>query len=138
MKIWNGFGSEHSANLVMIGRFKETSEAKRVKEIIDRLTEQAMDEGEMPRFDAALRHQRYSEPMSKLLNEFRIYSVGSIELEQLQYDVSHEVQDNAIIFKTDEIDISVFIKILIDKGARIEIYSAHDFPDTEKGQGGTS
>ncbi len=138
MKIWTGFGSEHSANLVVIGRFKEASEAKQVKEIIDRLTEQAMDENEIPRFDAALRHRRYSEPMSKLLNEFRIYSVGPTELEQLQYDVSHEVKDNTIIFKTDEVDISAFIKILIDKGARIEIYSAHNYPDTEKEQGGTS
>lgn len=138
MKIWTGFGSEHSANLVMIGRFKEASKAKQVKEMIDRLTEQAMDEDEMPRSDAAPRHRRYSEPMSKLLNEFRIYSVRPTELEQLQYDVSHEVKDNAIIFKTDEIEISVFIKILIDEGARIEIYSAHHYPDTDKEQGGTS
>lgn len=138
MKIWTGFGSEHSVNLVMIGRFKEASKAKQVKEIIDRLTEQAMDEDEMPRFDAAFRHRRYSEPMSKLLNEFCIYSVGPTELEQLRYDVSHEVKDNAIIFKTDEIEISAFMKILIDKGARIEIYSAHDYPDTEKEQEGTS
>ena len=138
MKIWTGFGSEHSANLVMIGRFKEASKAKQVKEIIDRLTEQAMDEDEMPGYDAAFRHRKYSEPMSKLLNEFRIYSVRPTELEQLQYDVSHEIKGNAIIFKTDEIEISVFMKILIDEGARIEIYSAHDYPDTEKEQGGTS
>ena len=138
MKIWTGFGSEHSANLVMIGRFKEASKAKQVKEMIDRLTEQAMNEDEMPRYDAAFRHRRYSEPMSKLLDEFHIYSVGPTELEQLQYDVSHEVKDNAIIFKTDEIEISAFMKILIDKGAHIEIYSAHDYPDTEKEQGGTS
>ncbi len=138
MKIWTGFGSEHSANLVMIGRFKEASKAKQVKEMIDRLKKQARDEGEMPGSDAALRHRRYSEPMSKLLDEFRIYSIGPTELEQLQYDVSHEVKDNVIIFKTDEIDISAFIKILIDNEARIEIYSAHHYPDTDNEQEGTS
>jgi hypothetical protein len=30
------------------------------------------------------------------------------------------------------------MKILIDKGARIELYSAHDYPDIEKEQGETS
>jgi hypothetical protein len=138
MKIWTGYGSEHSANLVMIGRFKEASEAKQVKEIIDRLTEQAMDEDEIPEYDAAFRHRRYSEPMFKLLSEFQIYSIGSTELEQLRYDVSHEVEGNTIVFKTDEIDISAFMKILIDKGARIEIHSAHNHPDTESEQGGIS
>jgi hypothetical protein len=138
MKIWAGFGSEHSANLVMIGRFKEAVEAKQVKEIIDRLTEQAMDEDEMPSFDAAFRHRRYSEPMLKLLTELRINTVGPTELEQLRYDINHEVENNAIIFKTDELDISAFVKILIEKGARIEIYSAHDYPDTEKEQEGLS
>ncbi len=138
MKIWTGFGSEHSANLVMIGRFKEASQAEQVKEIIDRLTEQAMDEDEMPGFDAAFRNQRYSKPMLDLLMELRVNTVGPTELEQLRYDVSHEVKDNTIIFKTDEVDISAFMKILIEKGARIEMYSTHDYPDTEKEQGGTS
>ena len=138
MKIWTGFGSEHSANLVMIGRFEEAGKAKQVKEIIDRLSENAMEEDEMPRYDAAFRHRRYSEPMSKLLNEFQIYSIGSTELEQLQYDVSHEIEGNTIVFKTDEVDISAFMKILIDNGARIEIYSAHDYPDKDKEQEGTS
>ena len=30
MKIWNGYGSEHSMNLVMIGRFKTVGEAEKV------------------------------------------------------------------------------------------------------------
>ena len=138
MKIWTGFGSEHSMNLVMIGRFKEAGKANQVKQIIDRLTEQVMDEEEMPSYDAAPRNQRYSKPMLDLLTELRINTVGPTELEQLRYDVSQEVKDNAIIFKTDEIDISAFMKILIEKGARIEMYSAHDYPDTEEEQQGTS
>ncbi len=138
MKIWTGFGSEHSFNLVMIGRFEEASKAKEVKGIIDLLTKQVMDEEEMPSYDAAPRKQKYSKPMLDLLMELRVNTVGPTELEQLQYDVSHEVKDNTIIFKTDEVDISAFMKILIEKGARIEMYSAHDYPDTEKEQGGTS
>lgn len=132
MKIWTGFGSEHSMNLVMIGRFQEAGKADQVKQIIDRLTEKVMDEEEMPRYDAASRDQRYSEPMLELLLKLRVNTVGPTELAQLRYDVSQEVKDNAIIFKTDEIDISAFMKILIENGARVELYSAHDYPDPEK------
>ena len=35
MKVWNGWGSEHSMNLVMIGRFEEVDAAKKAKLIID-------------------------------------------------------------------------------------------------------
>lgn len=134
MKIWTGFGSEHSMNLVMIGRFEEAGKADQVKQIIGQLTQQVMDEEEMPRYDSAIRDQKYSKPMLDLLSELRISTIGPTELEQLQYDVSLEVKDNAIIFKTDEIDILAFIKILIENGARIEMYSAHDYPDAEKEQ----
>ena len=44
MKIWNAFGTEHSMNLVMIGRFKEVRNAEEAKRLIDRLTEQVIDE----------------------------------------------------------------------------------------------
>lgn len=126
MKIWAGFGSEHSYKLVMIGRFEEAGKAAEVKKIIDRLTQQVMDEDELPSFDSEPRYQKYSEPMLKLLSELEIRSVGSTELEQLRYDVSSEVKDNTIVFETDEIDVAAFMKILIEKGARVEMYSAHN------------
>src|SRR6266481_7179904 len=40
MKIWYGYGSEHSMRLVMIGHFREVTDAERAKEAIDRLTAQ--------------------------------------------------------------------------------------------------
>ena len=39
MKLWNAFGSEHSMNLVIIGRFNEVRDAELAKELIDRLVE---------------------------------------------------------------------------------------------------
>ncbi len=138
MKIWTEYGSEHSTNLVMIGRFQQAKDAEQVKKILDQLTQQAMDEADIPGHDAKLRNQKYSESMSELLTALKIYTVGPTELEQLLYDATLKVDDNSIIITTDEIDVSVFIKILITKGARIEMYSAHDYPDTDKEQGETN
>lgn len=37
MKVWNGYGSEHSMNLVMVGQFKTIEDAEKTKELIESL-----------------------------------------------------------------------------------------------------
>jgi hypothetical protein len=135
MKVWYGFGSEHSSNLVMIGRFKEAREAEEVKKVIDRLIEQVSAEPDVYRWDAIPSDRRYSNPMYELLSASKIHNVGPAELEQLGYDVSVVVHGNEVVIKTEEIEVSAFLKILIDKGARVEVYSAHYYPDTDYGRG---
>ena len=46
MKLWAGFGSEHSMNLVMIGRFVDASDAAAAKRLIDDLIALVMEEQE--------------------------------------------------------------------------------------------
>ncbi len=36
---------------------------------------------------------------------------------------------NQITIDTDEIDISAFIKIFVDAGAKVEVYSKHFYPE---------
>jgi hypothetical protein len=135
MKVWYSFGSEHSSNLVMIGRFKEARDAEEVKEIIDRLVEKVSAEPDVYRWDAIPSDRRYSNPMYELLSASKIYNVGPAELEQLNYEVNVTVRGNDVVITTDEIEVSAFLKILVDKGARVEVYSAHYYPDTDYGRG---
>jgi uncharacterized protein DUF6375 len=44
MKVWSGYGSEHSMNLVMIGSFKQASDAEDVKDLIAQLSTLAQNE----------------------------------------------------------------------------------------------
>jgi hypothetical protein len=46
-----------------------------------------------------------------------------------------ETKGNDIVLTTEEIEVSAFLKVLIDHGARVEVYSAHDYPDTPKEEG---
>ena len=66
-----------------------------------------------------------------LLSKVNVNNIGPTELEQFTYDVSIETESNKIVLKTDEIEISAFMKVLFDFGAHIEIYSAHDYPEIE-------
>ena len=46
MKIWFGYGSEHSANLVMVGEFIDAGGAEKAKQVINDLTSQVEKDSE--------------------------------------------------------------------------------------------
>lgn len=135
MKLWFGYSSEHSSNLVMIGRFKTVSDATKVKEIIEQLTEQVRADEQAGLLKIGELTDRYTVDMLNLLQKVKVHSIGPAELEQFAYDVRVKVENNEVVLTTDEIDVSAFLKVLLDNGARVEVYSAHDYPNTEHGRG---
>ncbi len=124
MKIWHSYGSEHSANLVMIGRFKDAASAEKAKEIIDEITKFVVDTNY-----ECQGAEHYPDDVLDLLKRVKFYNVAPFELDQFRYDIDSELIGNQIVVKTDEPDVSAFLKLMIDKGARVEVYSAHDYPD---------
>ena len=124
MKIWKGFGSEHSNNLVMVGTFKDVASAREAKIAIDELTNLVSIDG-----DDHQEAVRYSEKALALLEKLHFHSVGPAELEQFRYDIQSSAKGERIVVTTDEIEISAFMKLFINRGARVEVYSAHDFPN---------
>ena len=130
MKIWNGYGSEHSMNLVMIGRFSEAKDAEEARELIEELTKIVNLDEE----DQNSSNNRYSERMMDFFKSTNMYTIKPEELEQFIYDVRTEVENDKVVITTDESEISAFMKVLLEKGARIEMYSAHDYPDTGLGR----
>lgn len=131
MKIWNTYGSEHSANIVMIGKFKEISDAEDVKKTIDSLTEQVRKDEQEGFIIFGKGTERYSDEMVDLLGRLKIHSISSIELEQFAYDVDVDLKKKEIILKTQEVDVSAFLKLFVEKGAKVEVYSSHDYPETD-------
>ena len=130
MKVWRGYGSEHSMNLVMIGQFKSVDDARKTKQTIDQLTEKLADKIEVGRT-----RNRFGDEVSALLKDANIYTLGPLELEQFLYDVSTRIEEDKLILTTDESEVSAFMKLMIDRGAKIEIFSAHGYPDAEYGRG---
>lgn len=135
MKIWYGYGSEHSMNLVMIGRFKDAAGAAKAKEVIDRLTEQVNADVQDGLVEIGEPPKRFSNDMLELLQKLNVHVLSPAELEQFAYDVRVKIEGSQIVLTTDEVDVSAFLKVLIDKGARVEVYSAHDYPDAGYGRG---
>ena len=135
MKIWHQHGSEHSANLVMIGHFADATEAAKAKEVVDQLAKQVLADQGKGTVVVGSPSERYGSEMLDLLSRLNIASIGPRELEQFLYEFNVEVDGNKVILTTEESDISAILKVMFDRGARIEVYSAHTYPDTEYGRG---
>ncbi len=136
MKIWYQYGSEHSANLVMIGHFEDATEATRTKEIIDALMAQVETDVQKGSLVVGSPSGRFGEEMLDLLGRLNVHSVGPDELEQFAYETYIKVEGDKIIITTEEVDVIAFLKVLVLRGARVEVYSAHDYPGTGHGRGG--
>jgi len=134
MKIWYQHGSEHSANLVMIGHFENAADAMKAKEIIEALTEQVSEDQSKGTLILGSPTDRYGDEMLDLLVRLNI-SIGPQEVEQFAYEFSVKVDGNDLVLTTEELDISAFLKVMYLNGARVEVYSAHDYPDTLHGRG---
>ncbi len=128
MKIWNGYGSEHSMNLVLIGRFKRAQDAEEVKKDIDKLSAQASkDESRSIPFGEP-EDQRFSDEMLSLLRSLKLNTLGPADLGQLVSDYDLRCEGDRITVTTDEAEVSAFVKLFIEAGAKVEVFSAHDYP----------
>lgn len=134
MKVWYQHGTEHSANLVMIGRFMDATDAEKAKEIIDELTDQVARDQTAGTMVVGSPSERFGEEMLDLLRRLDFAVIGPSELEQFAYDVTVRVEGHEVVVTTDELEVSAFLKLLFQRGARIEVYSAHDHPDTGRGR----
>ena len=130
MKIWHGYGSEHSMNLVMIGHFKSPEDAEKTQKLFEQLSEGLRD-----KIDIGTCRDRFGDDVLELLRETNCYSLSPSELEQFLFDIRTRVEGDKIILTTDESEVSSFFKLMIEKSAKIEIFSAHDHPDAKYGRG---
>jgi hypothetical protein len=128
MKIWYGYGSEHSMDLVMIGRFKDVRAASGAKEALDRLTEQVRADERAGLIEIDQTTDRFTDGVLALLQEVHVHILTPGELAQFAYDFSATLDDTEIVLKTEESEVSAFLKVLLAKGARVEVYSAHQHP----------
>ena len=123
MKIWTGYGSEHSANLVMIGKFKSAEDATSFLAELEKLetmvqedpsTDEVFYEFPKQMLDklvyGTIRFCRDFEP--KDLNDFR----QDLHRNQLEENPS------MVEFRSDVTGWAGLIKMLLNAGARVEVF----------------
>ena len=128
MKIWNNYGSEHSANLVMIGSFKDVGSAEKAIEAIDKIADFVCS-GDHDYENA----DRYPEGIMKILDEVKFHNVGPAELDQFRYGAHPTLEGSKVVITTDESEISAFLKLLIDKEPALRCIAHMTIPTQVKG-----
>lgn len=126
MKVWHGYGTEHSMNLQLIGHFADRGEAHAAEQAIRILTKAAESEQAAGRLEYGEPPRLFSGELLAAMTEVSIHSLGYGDVEQFLYDVEVKVVGSDVVLKTDEIDIIAYVKVLLLKGAKVEMYSRHD------------
>lgn len=123
MKIWQSYGAEHSLNLVIVGKFKDVADAEEFNELIESMTDFLRNQ---PEFDVEA--DRYSPDVLDYLGKKNLYCLTPQQLGQLLYDMHIEQNGNEVKISSDD-DLNAFVSLLVHKGAKVEVFSAHDYPN---------
>lgn len=123
MKVWYGFGTEHSMKLVMIGNFKSEQDAIKTESLINELSEKLLD-----KLEPGIIENRYTDEIRELLFGLEVYNMSTYDLNQFLFDFRIERDGHLITLRTDETEVSAFFKLMIENGAKIEMFSSHDYP----------
>lgn len=127
MKIWHTYGSEHSAQLVMIGRFKSETAAAEAHKVLTEIYE-FLRANQVETFQAV----RYPPEFQQLLESLKVRNLSVEEIGQFAFDVHATLDGDQVKIDTNEPDISAFLKVMVDRGARVEVFTTLAYPDDEK------
>ena len=116
-------------NLVLIGKFRQAKDAEDVVDVINKLAEQASKDDAYAIAHAPPQDQRFSDGMMALIRRLQLNTLAPEELGQFNFEHSVKRDGDTIKISTDEADVSAFIKLFVESGARVEVYSAHHYPD---------
>ena len=123
MKIWFNYGSEHSMNLVLIGQFKNSLNAKAFVQDVENL-KKFLQESPEYEFNAL----NFEPSVEEYLLRENIAFLSPEQLSQiLSYDVI-ERNGSKIEVTSDEF-LDGLIAWMIMKGAKVEIFSLHDYKE---------
>ncbi|MCG9561123.1 DUF6375 family protein [Vibrio chagasii] len=127
MKIWQGYGAEHSLNLVIVGEFKDAEKAENFEQLVSTIDSFLSSDDSNFEVDA----DRYGDEVLEFLRKQNLFCLSPQQLAQFMYDLRIERTGTKITISSDD-DLNAFISLLVHEGAKVECFSAHDYPDLAK------
>ena len=121
MKIWNSYGSEHSANIVIVGTFNNITEAQKAKQIIDNLTNIFQKDIEKNNADPLNGYEKFSKEMFEYISSGEPFDINLHNVTGLLSDVVIKQDFNKISIASKDFNFQIFLNIMLQTGAKIEI-----------------
>ncbi|WP_435210372.1 DUF6375 family protein [Streptomyces sp. bgisy034] len=123
MRIWHSYGSEHSMDLVLIGTFKTVSGAEAAMERMEAL--KTLAEAEWSDDDWLRADERMPRALADELGKLRLYDMGRSDVDIYALDHSVQRTGSTVRVWTEESEVQGFVKVLVNLGARVEVFSRH-------------
>jgi hypothetical protein len=125
MRIWHSYGSEHSMDLVLIGTFETVAGAQAATEQMEALT--ALAEAVWSDDDWRRQADRMPGTLAEDLARLNLYEMGRADVDIYAFEHTVERDESTVRIWTDEPDFQGFLKVLIHYGARVEVFSRHQW-----------
>ena len=123
MKFWTGYGSEHSANLVMLGKFKTAEDATGFLAELEKLEKLIQEDDSVDDVFREIPKKIIDEVFNghiRFCNDF-----APKDLEDFRMDLRRRqlTDDRTIVeFKSDVTGWAGLIKMMVNAGARVEVF----------------
>jgi hypothetical protein len=128
MKVWFGYGSEHSANLVIIGTFDSEDKARKAESLLNEVKKIAEQDAKAGSLKADTRNTQFSKAFLDFCSAKNFHWFNANDPAQFLFENKTQVLGKQVVIETEESEFSAFLKVMLDGGAKIEVYSAHDHP----------
>lgn len=130
MKVWFGYSSEHSSRMRIIGHFKT---AENVKSFLAEFTR--MQELVAANNEACFANpEEFPLPILDGLFHGDIkhgQSLAAHDLLDFTNEMTVSAKDKDFVIRSSEWNWAGIIKMLIESGAKVEMFSEHDYPVVE-------
>jgi hypothetical protein len=135
MRIWHSYGSEHSMDLVLVGTFETVSGAEAAIERMEAL--KALANVEWSDDDWRRPDERMPDTLTNELIKLKLYEMGRPDVDIYAYDHSIERNGSTVRIRTEESEVQGFLKVLLHLGARVEVFSRHNWNEDGTPRTGT-
>lgn len=125
MRIWHSYGSEHSMDLVLVGTFETVSGAEAAIERMQAL--KGLAEAEWSDDSWRRPDERMPDTLVDELSKLKLYEMGRSDVDIYAYEHSVERKGSTVRVWTEESEVQGFLKVLIHLGARVEVFSRHNW-----------
>lgn len=125
MRIWHSYGSEHSMDLVLVGTFETVSGAETAIERMEAL--KALADAEWSDDDWRRPDERMPDSLTNELIKLKLYEMGRSDVDIYAYEHSIKRNGSIIRIRTEESEVQGFLKVLLHLGARVEVFSRHNW-----------
>ncbi len=134
MKVWVGYGSEHSSRLNLIGRFKTPEAAEEVRRQLEQLCELVANSYDHDRFDENPMALYLDRELCETLAGLGCRHFSPEDIASLIGEHQIDRRGNELRIWSNEFSVSGFVKFLIERPVRVEVFSEHHFPEAQSSQ----